>query len=99
MGLTRCGQFLMTYTVADTENMAIVDVPSLNMRYKLHFWAFRPGQSAFKVTEISLFENAEFSDFLNIYLVQWPNRSDKVVVFGERLVIYIYNIQYSSSCH
>lgn len=86
MGLTRCGRFLLTYTIADTESM-VVDGPlisSLNMKYKLHIWAFRPGQSAFRVSEIALFENSEFSDFLNIYIVQWPNRSDRVVVFGER---------------
>ncbi|XP_022179116.1 uncharacterized protein LOC111039792 [Myzus persicae] len=86
MGLTRCGRFLLTYTIADSENIVVVDnslMPSLNMKYKLHFWAFRPGQSAFRVSEIALFENAEFSDFLNIYIVQWPNRSDRIVVFGE----------------
>ncbi|XP_050422146.1 uncharacterized protein LOC126834337 isoform X2 [Adelges cooleyi] len=88
MGLTRCGQFLLTYTIADTENLVIVDGPimsSLSMKYKLHFWAFRPGQSAYRVSEIVLFENAEFSDFLNFYIVQWPNRSDKVVIFGENV--------------
>lgn len=87
MGLTQCGRFLLTYTVVDIENMVVVDSPlmsSLNMKYKLHFWAFRPGQSAFRVSEISLFENAEFSDYLNIHILQWPNRYDKVVVFGER---------------
>lgn len=87
MGLTRCGQFLLTYTIADTENVLIVDGPlmgSLNVKYKLHFWAFRRGQKAYKVSEISLFENFEFGDFLNIYIVQWPNRSDRIVVFGER---------------
>lgn len=89
MGFTRCGRFLLTYTVtvADTENVVIVDSPIMstsNMKYKLHFWAFRPGQKAFRVTEVSLFENAEFVDFLNIYIVQWPNRSDRLVVFGER---------------
>jgi len=87
MGLTRCGRFLLTYTIADSETIVVVDGPlmsSLNMKYKLHFWAFRPGQSAFRVSEILLFENTEFSDFLNIYIVQWPNRSDRIVVFGER---------------
>ncbi|XP_050541162.1 uncharacterized protein LOC126905481 isoform X2 [Daktulosphaira vitifoliae] len=89
MGLTRCGQFLLTYTIADTENMVLVDGPlisSLNMKYKLHFWAFRPGRSAYRVSEIVLFENTEFGDFLNIHIVQWPNRSDKVVVFGESVI-------------
>jgi hypothetical protein len=57
---------------------------SLSMKYKLHFWAFRPGQTAIKASEIILFENAEFSEFLNVYIVQWPNRSDRIVVFGER---------------
>lgn len=87
LGLTRCGRFLLTYTLVDIEDTVIVDVPLVfprSMKYKLHFWAFRPGQPAFRVTEIILFENSEFSDFLNIHIVQWPNRSDRVVVFGER---------------
>jgi len=86
MGLTRCGRFLLTYSIADSENIVIVDGPlmsSLSMKYKLHFWAFRPGQTAIRVSEIILFENAEFSEFLNVYIVQWPNRSDRIVVFGE----------------
>ncbi|XP_026810892.1 uncharacterized protein LOC113552289 [Rhopalosiphum maidis] len=86
LGLTRCGRFLLTYSIADSENIVIVDGPlmsSLSMKYKLHFWAFRPGQTAIRVSEIILFENAEFSEFLNVYIVQWPNRSDRIVVFGE----------------
>jgi hypothetical protein len=88
MGFTRCGRFLLTYTctVAETETV-VIDSPiisSSNIKYKLHFWAFRPGQKAFKVTEVSLFENADHIDLLNVYIVQWPNRSDRVVVFGER---------------
>lgn len=88
MGFTRCGRFLLTYTltVADTETVIIVDsaIMSPLSKYKLHFWAFRPGQKAFRVTEVSLFQNAEIIDLLNVYIAQWPNRSDRVVVFGER---------------
>lgn len=86
MGLTQCGRFLLTYTISDTENMVILDplVSPVIMKYKLHFWAFRPGKSAYRVSEINLFENSEFSDFLIIHIVQWPNRYDKVVIFGER---------------
>ncbi|XP_025412248.1 uncharacterized protein LOC112684793 [Sipha flava] len=90
MGFTRCGRFLLTYTctVAETETV-VIDSPiisSSNIKYKLHFWAFRPGQKAFKVTEVSLFENADHIDLLNVYIVQWPNRSDRVVVFGESVI-------------
>lgn len=85
MGLTQCGRFLLTYTIADTENLLFGPLmSSSNIKYKLHFWVFRMGQKAFRVSEILLFENSELSDFLNIHIVQWPNRSDRVVVFGER---------------
>jgi len=87
----------LTYTILDTENVIVIDthlMPSLNMKYKLHIWAFRPGQSAFRVSEIALFENTEFSDFLNIYIVQWPNRSDKIVVFGDRYINYYKSSYY-----
>lgn len=84
MGLTRCGRFLLTYSVADSDSVMTPLMSSLNMNYTLHFWAFRPGQTAFMVSEIVLFDNAEFSELANIYIVQWPNRSDRIVVFGER---------------
>lgn len=85
MGLTQCGRFLLTYTIAQTENLSLSPImSSSNMKYKLHFWAFRMGQKAFRVSEVLLFENSELNDFLNIHIVQWPNRSDRVVVFGER---------------
>lgn len=67
----------MTYTVVDLENM-------ITMKYKLHFWVFRVGQHALRASEISLFENADFSDYLNVHICQWPNQFDRVVIFGER---------------
>ncbi|KAJ9593181.1 hypothetical protein L9F63_015278, partial [Diploptera punctata] len=69
LGLSRCGQFLLSYTYT-TE----LDVMSLNevYKYRLHWWAYVPNQKVRKVSEVMLFGNQSVHSILYIAVCQWP---------------------------
>lgn len=77
MGLTQCGQFLLTYTYT-------LDVSSNTSLYKylLHWWAFTPNRAARKVSEVTLFGNYTIYRELNIVISQWPMERNKLVIHG-----------------
>ncbi|KAL0118269.1 hypothetical protein PUN28_009133 [Cardiocondyla obscurior] len=77
MGLTQCGQFLLTYTFS-------VEVSSNTSSYKylLHWWAFTPNRVARKVAEVTLFGNYTIDRGLNIIISQWPMERNKLVIHG-----------------
>ncbi|XP_015592015.2 uncharacterized protein LOC107266235 isoform X2 [Cephus cinctus] len=77
MGLTQCGQFLLTYTYS-------LDVSGNSSLYKylLHWWAFTPNRVARKVAEVTLFGNYTIYRELNIVISQWPMERNKLVIHG-----------------
>lgn len=79
MGLTQCGQFLLTYTC--TWEVGGESLGSLH-KYLLHWWAFTPNQVARKVAEVTLFGNYNIYRELNIVIAQWPMERNKLVIHG-----------------
>ncbi|XP_076168486.1 uncharacterized protein LOC143147267 isoform X1 [Ptiloglossa arizonensis] len=77
MGLTQCGQFLLTYTYT-------LDVSGNTSLYKylLHWWAFTPNHVARKVAEVTLFGNYTIYRELSIVISQWPMERNKLVIHG-----------------
>lgn len=76
MGLTQCGQFLLTYTFT-------VEVTNTSLyKYLLHWWAFTPNRVARKVAEVTLFGNYTIYRELNIVISQWPMERNKLVIHG-----------------
>ncbi|XP_066583964.1 uncharacterized protein [Prorops nasuta] len=77
MGLTQCGQFLLTYTYT-------LDVSSNTSLYKyfLHWWAYTPNKVARKVAEVTLFGTYTIYRELNIVISQWPMERNKLVIHG-----------------
>uniref|UniRef100_A0A1B6E7W5 DDB1- and CUL4-associated factor 15 WD40 repeat-containing domain-containing protein n=2 Tax=Clastoptera arizonana TaxID=38151 RepID=A0A1B6E7W5_9HEMI len=78
IGTTQCGQFLITYSYGIDQ--------TANFKYRLHWWAFRPGAPAHKVAEVQLFDNPDISSALTIGIAQWPKVNDRLVAYG-----YCYN--------
>ncbi|KAK6630495.1 hypothetical protein RUM43_014840 [Polyplax serrata] len=80
MGMTKCGRFLITYTMTtdqdDDEWYATV------YKYRLHWWNFKPGGQARKIAEVSLFGNHKVIAPLQIYVCQWPKDHEKILVYG-----------------
>lgn len=85
MGLTQCGQFLLTYTYT-------LDVSSNTSLYKylLHWWAFTPNRAVRKVSEVTLFGNYTIYRELNIVISQWPMERNKLVIHGLWYVVLNY---------
>ncbi|EFN66267.1 DDB1- and CUL4-associated factor 15 [Camponotus floridanus] len=77
MGLTQCGQFLLTYTYM----MELSSNTSL-FKYLLHWWAFTPNHVARKVAEVTLFGNYPIYRELSIVISQWPMERNKLVIHG-----------------
>ncbi|KOC61593.1 DDB1- and CUL4-associated factor 15 [Habropoda laboriosa] len=77
MGLTQCGQFLLTYTYT----MDVSGTTSL-YKYLLHWWAFTPNHVARKVAEVTLFGNYTIYRELSIVISQWPMERNKLVIHG-----------------
>lgn len=77
MGLTQCGQFLLTYTYT-------IDVSghSSMFKYLLHWWAFVPNRVSRKVAEVTLFGNYTIYKELNIVIAQWPLERNKLMIHG-----------------
>lgn len=81
MGTTQCGQFLITYSYGTEQHTMF--------KYRLHWWAFRPGAPAYKVAEVQLFDNHEISSALTIGIAQWPNVNNRLVAYGHWYVFLI----------
>ncbi|XP_072762738.1 uncharacterized protein [Anoplolepis gracilipes] len=77
MGLTQCGQFLLTYTY-----MVEVNSNTSLFKYLLHWWAFTPNRVARKVAEVTLFGNYSIYRELSIVISQWPMERNKLVIHG-----------------
>ncbi|XP_046388655.1 DDB1- and CUL4-associated factor 15 [Ischnura elegans] len=78
MGLSRCGQFLMSYThTVEPDN-------SFDMvyRYRLHWWTFVPSQRSRKVAEVTLFSDAGVGHNVFISISQWPTDTKHVLIYG-----------------
>ncbi|CAH1395715.1 unnamed protein product [Nezara viridula] len=80
MGVTRCGQLLLTYTYScDTSSDYS---PNMVYRYRLHFWEFIPGRPAGKIAEVQLFDSCTVTEILTIGICQWANNNDRLLVYG-----------------
>ncbi|XP_034942628.1 uncharacterized protein [Chelonus insularis] len=76
MGLTQCGQFILTYTCnLDLRGGSLY-------KYLLHWWAFAPKKTARKVAEVTLFGNYSISKELDVVVAQWPMEKSKIVIHG-----------------
>lgn len=85
MGMTQCGQFILTYTFTmdhtQTNNRFIYG--SSCFKYQLHWWRFRVHAPAVMVAEVHLFENQDIHDVLTIGIAQWPTVSNKILIYGQ----------------
>nr|CAD7575558.1 unnamed protein product [Timema californicum] len=79
LGLSKCGQFLLSYTY--TADMDVVPFNTV-YKYRLHWWTFVPHQKSRKVAEVMLFGNQGVYSTLLITVCQWPMDHSKVLVYG-----------------
>ncbi|XP_026476124.1 uncharacterized protein LOC113381412 [Ctenocephalides felis] len=83
MGLTACGQFLLSYTEVWTpadseENVFLTD----KLEYRLYFWGFRPHNPCYIVHSVPLFASNAFGHYQHVTMVQWKSMPWLLVVHG-----------------
>ena len=78
MGLTQCGQYLLTYTY----NIDL-RADGSHWKYLLHWWAFSPKRVR-KIAEVTLFGNFTIPRQLDIVIAQWPTDRNKLVIHGRK---------------
>lgn len=83
MGLTVCGQFLISYRVrVDDEVLTSYDVSAV-YRYELYFWIYRPHYPLHKYFCICLFDDHGVDGVKKVSMTQWTSSSSVLVVHGE----------------
>ncbi|XP_054275434.1 uncharacterized protein LOC128994721 isoform X2 [Macrosteles quadrilineatus] len=78
VGSSRCGQFVISYTYT----LDMSRPSAMQYRYRLHWWAFTGTPPACKVAEVQLFDCHELTHTLHVGIAQWPNVSDRLIVYG-----------------
>ncbi|XP_059483029.1 uncharacterized protein LOC132201118 [Neocloeon triangulifer] len=78
LGFSRCGQFLLTYTINSYESSGL----NFTYNYTLHWWVCIPRSTARRVAEVTLFKNQGVEENLFISLCQWPNDNSKMLIYG-----------------
>lgn len=83
MGLTACGQFLISYKgVMDSLQLRTYDFTALH-RYELFFWIFRPHCLLHKYFSVCLFDDHGVDGLKTVTMTQWCFDSRVLIVHGE----------------
>ncbi|XP_067004415.2 uncharacterized protein [Anabrus simplex] len=86
LGLSKCGQFLLSYTI--TTELDVIPLNTL-YKYRLHWWSFSPPQKSRKVSEVMLFGNQSIYSMLYIAVCQWPMDYNHVLIYGNCFETYV----------
>lgn len=83
MGLTACGQFLISYKgTIDSLQFRSYDITAMH-RYELYFWIFRPHLPLHKFIRVCLFDDHGVDGAKKVTMTQWSSDSRVMVVHGE----------------
>uniref|UniRef100_A0A336MM12 CSON003535 protein n=1 Tax=Culicoides sonorensis TaxID=179676 RepID=A0A336MM12_CULSO len=83
MGLTACGQFLLSYKVrVDDEVVTAYDFSTV-YRYELFFWIYRPHNPLHKYFSVCLFDDHGIDGIKKVTMTQWSSDSAVLIINGE----------------
>ncbi|XP_055607537.1 uncharacterized protein LOC129755166 [Uranotaenia lowii] len=84
MGLTACGQFLISYKVSYDYDEVITNEYnfSSNYKYELYFWIYRPHFLLSKYFHVCLFDDHGVDDIKTVSITQWKTDRQLLVVHG-----------------
>ncbi|XP_058811749.1 uncharacterized protein LOC131676608 [Topomyia yanbarensis] len=85
MGLSACGQFLLSYKVAyeiDEETTDEYNYFSSNYKYELYFWIYRPHFLLSKYFQVCLFDDHGVDDIKTVSITQWKTDQQLLIVHG-----------------
>ncbi|XP_058463130.1 uncharacterized protein LOC131437654 [Malaya genurostris] len=84
MGLSACGQFLVSYKVAYDYDEEITHEYnfSSNYKYELYFWIYRPHFLLSKYFQVCLFDDHGVDDIKTVSITQWNTDQQLLIVHG-----------------
>lgn len=79
LGFSKSGQFVLSYSLfLDTEEHTAYPI----YVYKLQWWSFVPCKPLHLISEVRLFGDEDITQDLFIAYCEWPQDSDKIVIYG-----------------
>ncbi|XP_053680898.1 uncharacterized protein LOC128731779 [Anopheles nili] len=82
MGLTSCGQFLLSYKLSyDYEEPFENDFCSIH-KYELYFWIYRPHMLLSKYFHVCLFDDHGVDEIKSVTITQWKTDNQLLIVHG-----------------
>uniref|UniRef100_A0A182T5K7 DDB1- and CUL4-associated factor 15 WD40 repeat-containing domain-containing protein n=1 Tax=Anopheles maculatus TaxID=74869 RepID=A0A182T5K7_9DIPT len=85
MGLTSCGQFLLSYKLSyDYDEAFANDFCSIH-KYELYFWIYRPHVLLSKYFHVCLFDDHGVGEIKSVSITQWKTDSQLLIVHGGNL--------------
>ncbi|XP_039445838.1 uncharacterized protein LOC120425387 [Culex pipiens pallens] len=84
MGLTACGQFLISYKASCDYDEVITSEYnfSSNYKYELYFWIYRPHFLLSKYFQVCLFDDHGVDDIKTVSMTQWKTDQRLLLVHG-----------------
>uniref|UniRef100_A0A182QML9 DDB1- and CUL4-associated factor 15 WD40 repeat-containing domain-containing protein n=1 Tax=Anopheles farauti TaxID=69004 RepID=A0A182QML9_9DIPT len=85
MGLTSCGQFLLSYKLSyELDEVFANDLSSLH-KYELYFWIYRPHMLLNKYFQVCLFDDHGVDGIKSVSITQWKTEGQLLIVHGGNL--------------
>ncbi|XP_040159586.1 uncharacterized protein LOC120898176 [Anopheles arabiensis] len=85
MGLTSCGQFLLSYKLSYDYDDALANDFSSYHKYELYFWIYRPHMLLNKYFHVCLFDDHRVDEIKNVTITQWKTDSQLLIVHGDNV--------------
>ncbi|XP_055381054.1 uncharacterized protein LOC129611773 [Condylostylus longicornis] len=83
MGLTVCGQFLISYKVCYDESFLVSNLNFTTFyKYTLYFWIYRPHQPLSKYFKVVMFDDHGVDNLKAVTMSQWYSNPRILVVHG-----------------
>uniref|UniRef100_A0A182IQT7 DDB1- and CUL4-associated factor 15 WD40 repeat-containing domain-containing protein n=1 Tax=Anopheles atroparvus TaxID=41427 RepID=A0A182IQT7_ANOAO len=84
MGLTSCGQFLLSYKVSYDHEEAFANGFNFSSthKYELYFWIYRPHVPLSKYFHVCLFDDHRVDEIRSVSFTQWKTESQLLIVHG-----------------
>ncbi|XP_073818783.1 uncharacterized protein isoform X2 [Musca autumnalis] len=82
MGLSACGQFLLSYKVSSSESAPNASHYSFNIGYKytLFFWIFQPHKPLRIFYQCCLFDDHGVDNIKEVSMIQWKNTDPRILI-------------------
>ncbi|XP_031633337.1 uncharacterized protein LOC116347070 isoform X2 [Contarinia nasturtii] len=83
MGLTICGQFMLSYKIISDEDSALNNYSfTSTYKYELYFWIYRPHNLLYKYFTICLFDDHGVDNIKTVTMAQWKTNPRVLVIHG-----------------